>query len=299
MFETPARSDAAITRFAPSPTGLLHLGHAVAAIVAHDLARRTDGRFHLRIDDIDAARCHREFEEAIYEDLQWLGLNWDQAVRRQSDCLAEYETALDLLRARGLIYPCFCTRREIRAEILRSQHAPHGAEGPAYPGTCRRLSADERHARQQKGVAALRFDSARALAAAGAVPVFHESGEGPEGARGEVAVDPELLGDVVLARAGPDGVSGISYHLAVVIDDAAQNVRCVSRGRDLYFATHVQRLLQTVLELPAPQYLHHALALDATGKRLAKRHDALSLRHLRERGMAPDQVREMAQKIIG
>ena len=298
MSELPLRSGAATTRFAPSPTGLLHLGHAVAAIVAHDLARQSGGRFHLRIDDIDTARCRREFELAIYEDLQWLGLVWDPAVRRQSDCLAEYEAALNRLRSQGLIYPCFCTRREIQAEVLRSQHAPHGAEGPVYPGTCRKLSADERDARLQNGVAALRLDSAQALVAAGTAPVFHEAGKGPEGEYGEVPVLSELLGDVVLARTGPNGVSGISYHLAVVIDDAAQNVTCVSRGRDLFYATHVQRLLQTVLELPAPHYLHHALAFDAAGKRLAKRHDALSLRKFRENGMAPGEVWEVAQKII-
>jgi glutamyl-Q tRNA(Asp) synthetase len=296
----PALNAAATTRFAPSPTGLLHLGHAAAAIVAHDLARRTAGRFLLRIDDIDAARCRPEFEQAIYEDLQWLGLGWDGPVRRQSDSLAEYAAALAGLRELGLIYPCFCTRKEILAEVARAQDAPHGLEGPVYPGICRNLSAGERQRRIQGGApAALRLDSARARACTGHDLTFHEFGEGPEGERGEIGVRPELLGDIVLARSSADNIIGVSYHLAVVVDDAAQKITCVSRGRDLFFATHAQRLLQAVLKLPAPHYLHHALAVDEAGKRLAKRHDALSLRHLREGGMTPGEMRDMAQKIIG
>lgn len=296
----PALNTPATTRFAPSPTGLLHLGHAVAAIVAHDLARRTAGRFLLRIDDIDAARCRPEFEQAIYEDLQWLGLGWEGRVRRQSDCLAEYAAALGRLRGLGLIYPCFCTRREILAEVSRALDAPHGPAGPPYPGTCRSLSADERSLRMQGGaVAALRLDSARALAYAGRALTFNETGEGPQGEQGEVTARPELLGDIVLARGSANNIMGVSYHLAVVVDDAAQNITCVSRGRDLFFATHAQRLLQAALKLPAPHYLHHALAVDEAGKRLAKRHDALSMRHLREGGMTSDEMRDMAQKIIG
>lgn len=287
------------TRFAPSPTGLLHVGHAVAAIVAHDLARQTGGQFFLRIDDLDATRCRPEFEAAIYEDLRWLGLDWNVAVRRQSECLAEYAAALDRLRARGMIYACFCTRREIVAEASRAMAAPHGMEGPAYPGTCRRRSSEEVHARTQKGeMHALRLDCAKAMAGLRKPLTFQEHGEGPGAETGEIQARPDMLGDIVLARGGPDGVAGFSYHLAVVIDDAAQNIGCVSRGRDLFFATHAQRLLQEMLEIPVPHYLHHALAVDDSGKRLAKRHDALSLRHLREQGLPPAQVRAMVQAVV-
>lgn len=291
---------AAITRFAPSPTGLLHLGHAVAAMAAHDLAHQTGGKFLLRIDDGDASRCRPEFETAIYEDLKWLGLDWQAPVRRQSDCLAEYEAALDRLRGLGVIYPCFCTRREILAEAARAQDAPHGMEAPFYPGTCRTLPPDEINARMQTGaVVALRLDSTKALALIGAPLTFEEHGEGPQGEKGKIPARRELLGDIVLARGGANAPAGYSYHLAVVVDDAAQKISWVTRGRDLFFATHVQRLLQALLEFPAPEYLHHALAVDATGKRLAKRHDALSLRHFQQQGMTPAQVRKMARDVPG
>lgn len=290
----------AITRFAPSPTGLLHLGHAVAALVAHDLAQQSGGRFLLRMDDIDASRCRPEFETAICGDLHWLGLVWQPPVRRQSDCLAEYETALDRLRALGLIYPCFCTRKEILAEAASNQDAPHDTGGPIYPGTCRKLSEDEGRARMQTGaVVALRLDNAKAMALVRAPLTFEEHGAGPEGERGTIPAHPDLLGDIVLARGGNNGLAGCSYHLAVVVDDAAQKISCVTRGRDLFFATHIQRLLQAVLELPVPEYLHHALAVDAMGRRLAKRHDALSLRHFREQGMTPAAVRAMAGAVTG
>ncbi len=289
----------AITRFAPSPTGLLHLGHAVAALVAHDLAQQTGGQFLLRIDDIDASRCRPEFETAIHEDLHWLGLDWRPPVRRQSDCQMEYQAALNRLRELGLLYPCFCTRKEILAEAARAQDAPHGADGPIYPGTCRRLSADESQARMQTGaVVALRLDNAKAMALVSTPLTFDEHGAGPQGEHGTLTVRPQASGDIVLARGGTAGLAGCSYHLAVVVDDAAQKISCVTRGRDLFFATHIQRLLQAVLELPVPEYLHHALAVDATGKRLAKRHDALSLRHLREQAMTPATVRAMAQAVI-
>lgn len=289
-----------VTRFAPSPTGLLHLGHAVAALVAHDLAQRSGGRFLLRMDDIDASRRRPEFETAIYEDLHWLGLAWQPSVRRQSDCLAEYEAALDRLRTLGLVYPCFCTRKEILAEVASNQDAPHDAGGPIYPGTCRKLSEDERQARMQTGaVVALRLDNAKAMALVRAPLTFEEHGAGPEGERGTIPAHPDLLGDIVLARGGNNGLAGCSYHLAVVIDDAAQEISCVTRGGDLFFAAHIQRLLQAVLELPVPEYLHHALAVDAMGRRLAKRHDALSLRHFREQGMTPAAVRAMAGAVTG
>ena len=290
---------AANTRFAPSPTGLLHLGHAVAAIVAHDLAVRTGGRFLLRIDDLDAARCRAEFIVAAEEDLHWLGLQWHPAVRRQSHCLKEYEAALGRLRALGLIYPCFCTRKEILAEAATMQDAPHGDEGPRYPGTCRNLGVDESLARLQAGNAvALRLDCAKALKLISEPLEFFEYGAGPDSEHGDIIAAPETMGDVVVARGGDAGLASVSYHLAVVVDDAAQHINCVTRGRDLLFATHIQRLMQALLDLPVPHYLHHALAVDAAGKRLAKRHDALSLRRLREQGMTPAQVRAMALAVM-
>lgn len=292
-----------ITRFAPSPTGYLHLGHALAALTAHDLARQTGGRFLLRIDDIDAGRSRPEFEAAVYEDLTWLGLAWDGPARRQSDCLAEYGAALHRLRMMGLVYPCFCTRKEVLAEAAGHQNAPHGGDAPRYPGTCRKLGADEIHARMQAGAnAALRLDSATAIryaAHGGAALKFFEHGAGPLGERGNLSACPDLLGDIILARTGANGFAGYSYHLAVVVDDAAQEISCVTRGRDLFFATHAQRLLQALLNLPAPEYMHHALAVDEACKRLAKRHDALSLRHFREQGMTPAQVRAMARAAAG
>jgi len=290
----------AITRFAPSPTGLLHLGHAVAALVAQDTAAQSGGQFLLRIDDVDASRCRAEFETAIYEDLRWLGLIWQPPVRRQSDHLREYQAALDQLRGMELVYPCFCTRKEILREAANAQDAPHGDEGPRYPGLCRSLSQSERRARLQAGAAiALRLDCAKAMAKVGDQLDFYEHGSGPEGQTGLIQTHPDRLGDIVLARTGKDGVENCSYHLSVCADDAAQQIGCVTRGWDLFSATHIQRLLQALLGLPVPEYRHHALAVDAAGKRLAKRHDALSLRQLREQGMTPAQVRTMARAVSG
>jgi len=290
----------ALTRFAPSPTGLLHLGHGVAALVAQDVARQTGGQFLLRIDNIDASRCRAEFETAIYEDLHWLGLKWQPPVRRQSDNLPDYQAALDRLHSMDLIYPCFCTRKEILRELASAQDAPHRDDGLRYPGTCRKLSPAERKKRLQAGAGiGLRLDCAKAMARAGIQMEFYEHGRGPDGQTGKIIAYPEMSGDIVLARTENNGAVNCSYHLAVVVDDAAQNINCVTRGRDLFFATHIQRLLQTLLELPTPDYLHHALAVDSAGKRLAKRHDALSLRQLREQGMTPEQVRKMARAVAG
>lgn len=288
-----------ITRFAPSPTGLLHLGHAVAAIAAHDLAKATGGRFLLRIDDIDAGRCRPEFEAMIYEDLAWMGLRWREPVRKQSECLKEYRTALARLQSLGLIYPCFCTRREIQQEAARAGQAPHGPDGPLYPGVCRGLGGDERAARTRAGAAfALRLDVAKALGRTAGPLCFPEHGQGPEAQNGWIMAQPESLGDVILARGQGGVVQHYSYHLAVVVDDAAQGVTCVTRGRDLFFTTHMHCLLQALLGLPAPAYLHHALALDESGKRLAKRHDALSLQQLRTGGMQPEMVRKLARSVL-
>lgn len=274
----------AVSRFAPSPTGYLHLGHAYAALVAHGLARGTSGRFVLRIEDIDSGRCRPQFEAAIYEDLAWLGMRWETPVRRQSEHLDDYAAALSALDAAGLVYPCFCTRREIAAEIARSASAPHGPEGPVYPGTCRALPEREAARRRRAGAPfALRLDMARAARRAGALAWIDLD-------RGEVAARPEAFGDVVLARKDAPA----SYHLAVAVDDQLQGIEVVSRGADLFAATHVHRLLQALLGYRTPRYLHHRLVADADGRRLAKRHGGLRLRALREAGRTPEEVRAMA-----
>ena len=268
-------SSTIVTRFAPSPTGLLHLGHAYSALFAFEAARRKGGRFLLRIEDIDFTRCRREFEVAILDDLAWLGIAWETPVRRQSDHRHEYVTVAEQLRVRGLVYPCFCTRKDIQREIQAAGAAPHGPEGPMYPGLCRSLSADERQSRITSGESfAMRLDLNRALAEAG------DHLEWTDLERGLQKAQPEILGDVVLVRKD----IGCSYHLAVVIDDALQGVTRISRGDDLFEATHVQRLLQALLGLPTPEYHHHALICDPDGRRLAKRDDAETLRSLRSRG---------------
>jgi glutamyl-Q tRNA(Asp) synthetase len=275
---------AVVTRFAPSPTGLLHLGHAHAALIAWRAARDAGGRFLLRLEDIDRTRCRPEFADAIARDLAWLGLAWDGAVRVQSEHFADYGRALDRLENEGLLYPCFCTRAAIKAEMARAAGAPHGEEGPPYPGTCRGLTAAERAARREAGAAwALRLDVAVALARTGKLWWQDETA-------GRVAADAARLGDVVLARKE----SPASYHLAVTLDDALQGVTLVTRGEDLFAATHIHRLLQALLDLPVPRYRHHALLVDAAGRRYAKRDRALTLRSLREAGRTPQEVRALA-----
>lgn len=276
-------SSAIVTRFAPSPTGLLHSGHAYSALSAFETARKNDGRFLLRIEDIDFTRCRREFEVAILEDLAWLGIEWEIPVRRQSDHLHEYVAVAEQLQGRGLLYPCFCTRKDIQREIDAAGAAPHGPEGPLYPGLCRSLSEDERHARMAGGASfAMRLDLDRAIAVAGADLEWMDLARGPQKAR------PEILGDVVLVRKD----IGCSYHLAVVLDDALQGVNRIMRGEDLFEATHVQRLLQALLSLPTPDYQHHPLICDPHGKRLAKRDEAETLRSLRSRGVSVCEVRK-------
>lgn len=277
-----------VTRFAPSPTGYLHLGHAFAAITAHDAARASGGRFLLRLEDIDASRCRPEFERAICEDLQWLGLEWDEPVLRQSERFEAYRVALDRLQQHGLLYPCFCTRAEIASEIARAAEAPHGPEGPVYPGTCRSLSDDERKARLAAGGSfALRLDVRKANESVGQLS-FEERGCGPTGEHGQIRANPLLFGDIVVARKE----TPTSYHLSVVVDDAFQGVTLVTRGDDLFSATHVQRLLQAVLGLPEPHYAHHRLILDSNGQKLSKRDRALALRNLRESCVTPKEIRE-------
>lgn len=273
-----------ITRFAPSPTGWLHLGHAYAAWFAWNEAQSAGGRFLLRMEDIDGTRSRPEYEAAIREDLRWLGLIFEEPVRRQSDHWDDYRAALARLEAMGLLYPCFCTRKAIQEEVARIAQAPHGPDGVLYPGTCRRLSAAERAQRMAAGEGyALRLDGEAALAQAGADLRWRDL------ERGEFRARPEVFGDVVLARKE----TPTSYHLAVVVDDALQGVTRVTRGEDLLEATHVHRLLQALLGLPVPEWKHHRLITDESGRRLAKRDDARSLRQLRADGWSPQQVGEV------
>jgi glutamyl-Q tRNA(Asp) synthetase len=275
-----------VTRFAPSPTGYLHLGHAYAALVAERAACETNGRFLLRLEDIDTTRSQPAFERAIEEDLAWLGLAWEHPVRRQSEHFGEYAAALETLRTGELLYPCFCTRKDIAAEVAASAAAPQGPDGPLYPGTCRRQSADDRARRLQAGEAfAWRLDVERAIAGLDGALTFDESGEGVE--RGVIVARPEIFGDVVLARKDVPA----SYHLSVVVDDATQGVTLVTRGADLFPATHLHRLLQQLLKLPTPRYRHHRLITDEAGKRLAKRDQATALRTFREQGMTAHDIR--------
>ncbi|MCF4166017.1 tRNA glutamyl-Q(34) synthetase GluQRS [Zavarzinia compransoris] len=271
-----------ITRFAPSPTGALHLGHAYAAWIAHDRARAAGGRFLLRLEDIDHTRCRPEFEAGILADLAWLGIAWDGPVRRQSAHFADYAEALARLEAMGVIYPCFCTRAEIAAEVAAAPGAPQGPAGPLYPGTCRHLSDDARAARMAEGRDhALRLDVARATALAGGPLTWVDEKAGRQTAR------PEMLGDVVLARKE----TPTSYHLAVTVDDALQGVTLVTRAIDLFSATHVHRLLQALLDLPVPLYHHHGLVMGEDGLRLAKRDRALALAAMRAAGESPAALR--------
>lgn len=269
-----------LTRFAPSPTGLLHLGHAYAAKFAHDLASKEGGQFLLRFEDIDITRVREEYYDYIEEDLRWLGLNWQDTPIRQIDRLPLYMEALERLKSLGVVYPCFCTRREIQQEIEGMAHAPHGPEGALYPRTCQKLSIGERDERLKSGEAhCWRLDATLATAMIGSLTFDDQM-------KGIIPVDLSVLGDVILARKD----IATSYHLAVVVDDAAQGITDVTRGEDLLASTHVHRALQELLVLPEPKYHHHRLILDASGKRLAKRDDALSIRTLREQGKSIDEV---------
>ena len=273
-----------VTRFAPSPTGYLHLGHVHSAWEGWHAAREAGGKFLLRIEDIDRSRCRAEFDAAIREDLAWLGLDWDGEVRRQSAHLDDYRAVLTQLDVGNLLYPCFCTRKEIQEEIARAGGAPQGEDGPIYPGTCRRLSPDERSNRIAAGADyALRLDVAAALDRTGALD-WSEDGK-------SVLADPAGLGDVVLARKDVP----TSYHLAVTVDDALQGVTLVTRGVDLFTATHIHRLLQALLGLSTPVYRHHPLLTDASGRRLAKRDRALTIRAMREAGVTPAAILAKAQ----
>ena len=282
-----------VFRFAPSPNGHLHLGHACSALLNFDLARQTGGRFLLRIEDIDPTRCRPEFETAIYQDLDWLGIAWEEPVRRQSRHLADYRDAIERLSARGLLYPSFDSRAEI-AKLVEQRDAnggwPRDPDGaPLYPGEAKLLSDDERARRLQSGAPfALRLDMAAACAIAGDLDWF-ERGEGPEGETGKVAARPAAWGDVILARRE----TPTSYHLSVVIDDALQGVTEVVRGRDLFWSTSVHRLLQALLGLPRPAYRHHRLIRDSSGQKLSKSTGATGLRELRAGGATAADIRRM------
>lgn len=266
-----------ITRFAPSPTGHLHLGHAYSARLAYDFAQEHGGRFLLRIEDIDQGRCKAEYEDAIYEDMTWIGLTWETPVRRQSDHMDDYAHALDILDSKGLLFPCFCTRKDIRREIAESGRAAHSSEGPLYPGTCRGLTAAQRKSRLDSGTPyALRLDMAKAMEILGAEKLTWQDLEAGE----QAAIPETLLGDAVLARKDIP----TSYHLSVVVDDHLQNISHVIRGKDLFHATHLHRLLQFLLGYATPIYLHHDLLTDENGWRYAKRDNSKTLKFMRENG---------------
>jgi glutamyl-Q tRNA(Asp) synthetase len=267
-----------VTRFAPSPTGRLHLGHAFSARICRELS--AGAPFLLRFEDIDHTRVREEFYDGISEDLRWLGIEWDGEPLRQSDRRDAYAGALAKLRELGAVYPCFCSRRDIQAELAAMPAAPHGPEGPHYPGNCRGLDPEVARARTAAGeTPSWRLDTTRAASLAGPLHFDDEI-------HGRLPVDPTLLGDLILARKD----IGTSYHLAVVVDDAFQQIELVTRGEDLLPSTHVHRLLQALLGLPEPRYHHHRLIRDENGERLAKRHDSLAIATLRKQGLTPAEV---------
>jgi glutamyl-Q tRNA(Asp) synthetase len=282
-----------VFRFAPSPNGYLHLGHAYSALLNFDMAREIGGRLLLRIEDIDAARCRPEYEAAIYEDLAWLGLSWQQPVRRQSEHFDDYRAAVAKLETAGLVYPSFESRSEIAALVAERERAgpwPRDPDGvPLYPGRARKMPAAERERRLRAGEPfALRLAMDAAVARAG-VLTWTETGAGPQAQSGVVAAVPQMWGDVIIARKEVP----TSYHLAVAVDDALQGVTEVARGQDLFFSTSIHRLLQALLGLPGPVYHHHKLIVDAAGHKLAKSNAATSLRELRAAGATPADIRRM------
>lgn len=282
-----------VFRFAPSPNGFLHLGHAYSALLNSDRARETGGRLLLRIEDIDATRCRPEYETAIYEDLAWLGIAWETPVRRQSEHLDAYRAALDRLSALGLVYPAFESRAEI-TRLVAAREAdgpwPRDPDGaPFYPGDARSLSADERDRLIDTGAPyALRLDMAAACRRAAGLS-WNELGEGPDGERGVVPARPEAWGDVIVARKE----TPTSYHLSVVVDDALQDISEIVRGQDLFHATSVHRLLQVLLRLPEPVYRHHGLVRDQGGRKLSKSTSSIGLRELRAAGAMPASIRQL------
>ncbi len=277
-----------VFRFAPSPNGYLHLGHAFSALINHRMALATGGSLLLRIEDIDVERCRPEFEQAIYEDLAWLGISWEAPVRRQSKHFDAYADALASLERRRLVYPCFCSRSDVVNAVADRPDWPRDPDGsPLYPGTCKHLSSAERQERLRAGQpAALRLDMAAALAQLRQKIAWREYGSGAE--RRDILGDPTLWGDAVLSRKDIPA----SYHIAVVVDDALQGVTDVVRGEDLYMATSLHRLLQILLDLPAPDYHHHELLRDTAGRKLSKSLRAKSLRTLRREGLSLADINE-------
>lgn len=272
----------ATTRFAPSPTGYLHLGHAYSAMFAENIARKTKGNFVLRIEDIDQSRCRPEFVRAICEDLKWLGLSWSGPLLKQSERFQIYQEVLEKLTEADLVYPCFCSRREIQIELESAVNAPHGPDGSHYPGTCRNLERSQREINiAARRPYSLRLDAQRAGSQAGPLEIF-------DLARGMIPVNPNISGDVILGRKEVT----TSYHLAVTIDDAEQGVTIVTRGEDLLPASHIQRLLQKLIGLPETIYEHHRIIKGEDGKRLAKRHRSQTLKSLRDQGITPEGVRK-------
>ncbi len=261
-----------VVRFAPSPNGLLHLGHAYAAMVAHDFARARGGRFLLRIEDIDQGRSRAEFVTTILEDLRWLGVDWDGEVIFQSDRLNSYAASADRLKALDLLYPCFCSRSDLR-RLQEERPQPEGPDGPIYAGTCRHLDREQAAKRAATEPHSWRLDVAEAVKMAGSLEWMDER-HGPQ------LCQPELLGDVVLVPKE----TPVAYHLAVTVDDARDGITHVVRGDDLFGSTHIHRLLQGLLDLPTPVYFHHALLRDETGEKLAKSRDSASLSVLRLSG---------------
>ncbi len=277
------------TRFAPSPTGRLHLGHAWSALFGAALSQQKgNGTFLVRIEDIDAGRCRPEFMDGIFEDLEWLGLDWPKPVRRQSDCFPAYTNAIHTLQAMGVLYPCFCTRKDIQAEVEQSGAAPHGPEGMIYPGTCSHLNVQECQDRIASGEPyALRLDMQKAASHVRHALTWRDIYQGEQAI--SLTALSENLGDVVLARKGLPA----SYHLCVTLDDHLQGVNLVTRGQDLFYASPLHRLLQHLLNLNTPEWAHHPLLLDAEGKRFAKRNNSVTLHFLRESGKTRDDIIEM------
>lgn len=272
----------AITRFAPSPTGRLHIGHAYSALFAEKAARDSGGKFLLRIEDIDPVRCKPEFVEGIIEDLKWLGLSWEEPMRFQSDHMYDYKAALSRLKDLGVVYPCFCTRKEILSEVENAGHAPHiGPDGYLYPGTCQNLTKnqiDDLMASDKPF--SWRLDMEKALAITGPL-------EWEDSRAGGVEANPGIFGDIVIARKDIP----TSYHLSVTVDDNLQGISLVTRGEDLFQATSIHRLLQSLLGYSTPRYCHHKLLLDGQGKRFAKRDLGITLETLRASGKSAEDVK--------
>lgn len=274
-----------ITRFAPSPSGLLHLGHAYAAIYAAKCANGSSDRFLLRIEDIDQSRCNLSFEKSIFHDLSWLGLDWESPVRRQSEHFDDYDDALQKLEVAGFVYPCFCTRKEILHEVIAAGNAPHGNDTVIYPGTCKNLGKSEQEELISSGKPyAFRLNMKKAVEYTGRL-AWHDRIKGKQIAR------PEIFGDIIVARKE----FSTSYHLAVTIDDHLQGISLITRGNDLFDSSHIHRLLQALLNLDSPCYEHHRLITTPIGRRIAKRDKTNRLADLRERGMSPMDIYKMIE----